>query len=204
MLNAGILRYPEDRLIRQLLGTTLRLIAETVETNTIANVTAKLQLLQAALGLDPLDEEALRMVAKITQRREGSYDRSLAALRQTLASGKATALSHACMGIIQFNAGDAKASEFHLRRATDLGINAHSLLANLSTCVEPHRALELITLAIEHAPDRVELRALRGRLLAQQERWREALQDLEFAASRLPDRQGIERLLKQVRDKMDI
>lgn len=203
ILSSALRAYPDEPLIRQLLGTAVRHLAENVEANSLENVAVKLQLLQAALRLDPKGAEALRMVAKLTRRRDGGYGGTLKALRQTVAGGKSNALSHACLGILSFNSGDLKAAEFHLNLATELGINAAGLLANMVVHEEPSRALELASLAVRIAPENPVPRAVRGQLLMREKRWNAALEDLEFAASKLPENQTIAALLQQLREKVE-
>lgn len=157
---------------------------------------ARLDLLVRGLRLDPAKGELLQRLAEVLDGGGPGAESVRASLRALLAEGQAATAVHFLLGIDDWRGGRFASARLHWemahRAAPELALVANNLAWALASGPDPDlaRALDLIDQAIDRTPDEPRLRGTRGRVLARQGRWREALLDLEAA---LPaDRSGRE------------
>jgi tetratricopeptide (TPR) repeat protein len=108
-------------------------------------------------------------------------------LQQNIAEGRALALSHLALGTLGGQIGEDEQSQFHLERAQALLPDVPLIANNLAfylvrkTPPDPDRAFQLVELALKTWPSDPRLLDTRGHVLVKQERWKEAIRDLELA-----------------------
>jgi len=144
-----------------------------------------LELTSAALKSDPSNSAALLMLTEMT-RDDSAGEDALTMLKERLANGESPWLIHMALGTRLLELGQLEEGAEHLEQAVKLNPSAAIAMNNLAWTlatqepVDLKRAENLAIRAVELAPGNPQIRETRGQIYLKQERWKEALADLEL------------------------
>jgi tetratricopeptide (TPR) repeat protein len=164
----------------------------------------RLKLLEQALRYRPDHPVVLARLGQFADDSSEVGRQALDVLNDLLARGQAPATIHLILGTSAAQAERWDAARLHLEQASQLNPETPALLNNLAwvlasaTPPQLDRALRLANAAIDVDPTHPEMRETRGVILARQQRWNEALPDLERALVALPGRASLHRTLADV------
>ena len=122
---------------------------------------------------------------------------------EAIAQGDEPALAHFAMAIVLWKEGKLNQALWHLETshgyAPDLPFVANNLAWLLITRESPNyaRALQLVTRAIDSAPSDPRYRDTRGTIYLRQEKWSQAIHDLEIALKSTKNRVPIHKKLER-------
>ncbi|HJZ91219.1 MAG TPA: tetratricopeptide repeat protein [Gemmataceae bacterium] len=157
-----------------------------------------LTLLDKGLTNDPANQDLLNRLLDLLRVGGPDADTARATLRSLLARGGAGgAHIHFALAVDARLRGDTAAEILHLEQAHRLdpkmGLIANNLAWVLSKPPTPDlpRALTLANLAVEREPANPMYRDTRGRILLAQQKWAEALVDLEITLAKAPETPGL-------------
>lgn len=158
----------------------------------------QLEFIQQALTVDPTNSSGLQTLAALATSEEGEdSEAAQEMLRQVLADGRATAVVHLVIGTSAIKKDDFELAELHLKQAQKLNSRIPAVLNNLAWVLsrrsppQKDEAIKLLDNAIVLLPSHPEIRETRGQLLAEQEKWEDAITDLEYALNYYKDRPKI-------------
>jgi tetratricopeptide (TPR) repeat protein len=143
-----------------------------------------LALTSSALRADPSNTAALTLLTDLT-RDAATGEEAIGLLKEQLAAGESPWLIHMILGTRALELGNTKEGAEHLEQAVKLNPGAAVAMNNLAWTLateEPSdlsRAETLVTQAAQLAPANPQIRETRGQIYLKQERWKEALTDLE-------------------------
>ncbi len=131
-------------------------------------------------------------------------------LSGVLAEAKEPALAHLALGNVCWMEKDTDAAKFHFERAVTINKKLTVVLNNLAWIVahdeqspDPERALGLIASALELEPNNPRFLDTRGTILMKQERWKEAVTDLEASMDAIPDKSAVHGKLATVYEHLN-
>jgi tetratricopeptide (TPR) repeat protein len=162
-----------------------------------------------ATAAPPAGSGAWAAVAARLAQRVADADRARAVLRRLLAQGHAPAQTHFALGVDAWAQGRAAEARLHWERANEIAPGTPVIANNLAWLLfrsdppDLPRALGLVNLAIEKAPQETNFRDTRGHILARMGKWREALADLEAALPNTANSTQMHRTLADVYDHLD-
>jgi tetratricopeptide (TPR) repeat protein len=146
--------------------------------------------------------------ARLAQR-TGDAEHARQVLRRLLAQGQATAQAHFALGVDAWAHGRVKEARLHWERANQLAPHSPVIANNLAWLLyqldppDLPRALLLMNLAIETAPNDMNYRDTRGHIFLKMGKWKEALADLEAALPTTPNGPEMHRSLAEVYEHLD-
>lgn len=202
VLLAGI-RESEDTRLKEALADLYVHMSDRL-TSQETELGNRLKLLEQALRYRPDHPVVLARLAQFTDDSTEVGRQALDVLHDLLARGQAPATIHMILGTSAAQAERWDAARLHLEQASQLNPETPAVLNNLawvlanSTPPQLDRALRLANAAIDVDPAHPEMRETRGVILARQQRWKEALPDLERALAALPGRTSLHRTLADV------
>jgi tetratricopeptide (TPR) repeat protein len=144
-----------------------------------------LALTSAALKADPSNLNAMFLLTDLTRDVIAGKE-SVGLLKQHLAAGESPWLIHLVLGTRALELGNSEEGAEHLEQAVKLNPSAAVAINNLAWTLanqEPMdlgRAETLAAQAVQLAPGNPQIRETRGQIYMKQERWKEALTDLEL------------------------
>jgi tetratricopeptide (TPR) repeat protein len=169
----------------------------------------QLGLVEKGLFADPTNVALLNRLLAAVSAKGAEADQARATLRALLAGGKATAMAHFALGVDAWHRGEKQEARDHWeqahKQAPHLTAVANNLAMFLADADPPDlpRALELINLVLEQAPEEANFRDTRGQIYMKLGKWREALTDLETALGKTPaPGAGLHRRLATVYDQL--
>jgi tetratricopeptide (TPR) repeat protein len=169
-----------------------------------------LDLLDKGLTSDPANSDLLNRLLELLRVGGPNADAARAKLQGLLARGGAGAAHiHFALAVDARLRGDAATEKLHLERSFQLDPKAGLIANNLAwvLCHSPSpdlpRALTLANLAVEREPANPAFRDTRGRILLAQQKWAEALADLELALARDPDSPDLHAALADAYEHLD-
>jgi tetratricopeptide (TPR) repeat protein len=152
----------------------------------------QLALVEKGLGHSPNDLDLMnRLMAAVTKGGEDA-DQARAALRSLLARGQARGIAHFALGVDAWQRGEKEEAGVHWEQANKLAPHltevANTLAMHLAEADPPDlpRALQIVNLALERAPNHPNYRDTRGQIYMKMGRWHDALPDLEAASGKSP------------------
>jgi tetratricopeptide (TPR) repeat protein len=158
------------------------------------NLEQALILLEEAAALAPNDPRVVERLAQLTRTGSAARDEARRLLRSIVASGRPTAAAHLLLGAIAAEDGEVDAAETHFELGLELRPETLGLMNNLAWVLahaespDLERALQLIDIVHEKAPDNPEVLETRGQILAKLGQWRQCIVDLEKARPSMPER----------------
>jgi tetratricopeptide (TPR) repeat protein len=144
-----------------------------------------LSLTSAALKADPSNTNAVMMLTELARDVIAGKE-SVGLLKQQLAAGEHPWLIHLILGTRSLELGDVQEGAEHLEQAVKLNPTAAVAMNNLAWTlanqepVDLKRAETLAAQAVNISPGNAQIRETRGQIYLKQERWKEALTDLEL------------------------
>jgi len=151
------------------------------------------ELLAEGLKYNPREFLLFDRIMKVLQRDDEVTEQAHQFLVANLARGRVSMLCHLLLGTFEGQRGNTAQAIGHLQQAYELDSSAYIVANNLAWYLahtDPPRldeAFQLADLLANQWPKIAAIRDTRGQILAKQERWQEALVDLEAA---LPDMAG--------------
>jgi tetratricopeptide (TPR) repeat protein len=170
----------------------------------------KFRLLDQGLAHDPSNSKLLERLLTLTRQDGPEAVGARASLQALLARGEASATLHLALGVDAWQRGDQAAAQVHLdeaqRLAPQMPVVANNLAWVLAHAPQPDlpRALGLVNLALQRAPNEPNFRGTRGHILVRMERWKEALPDLEAALGKDPKNVSLHQDLAETYDRLGI
>jgi tetratricopeptide (TPR) repeat protein len=168
-------------------------------------VAKRWDLLQKGLELDSTNAQLIDRLTGYLGGGGAEGEKASALIRQTLAKGEATAISHFLLGLDAWQRNSKDEAELHWDRANQLAPNVPVIANNLAFLLafdakktDLPRALKLIDLVIEQAPQNPTYRDTRGKIYARMGKWKEALADLELVNARDTNFPGIHAILAEI------
>jgi tetratricopeptide (TPR) repeat protein len=147
-----------------------------------------------ALTYEPNHGQALnRLMAYAKAKVKGNEDLK-SILGRVIAEAEQPAMAHLAMGNLCWLEDDRTAASFHFERAMDIREDMALVMNNLAWLIaddeEPdlERALGLVNSALEQQPDSPNFHDTRGTIYFHQEKWMEALKELEPALKGLKNK----------------
>jgi tetratricopeptide (TPR) repeat protein len=167
------------------------------------NLRLRVDLVQKGLDYAANNTTLLQQLVSLSQFEGPEGDTARAAITRLLANGEASALLHFVLGSDAWRQGDTEKARHHFAVAFELKPNlpliANNLAALLALSKEPDlpRAFSIIQPLVEEFPEDPHFRDTRGQILVRQEKWQDAVKDLEFALPKLPEKRGTHMALAQ-------
>lgn len=180
--------------LRRMISEGLRIKYVEAMSSDGSRVEDHLQLLDAALRMDPTNPAVTEEVAKLIASGETASETLNAALRERLADGEATAMTHLVMASGKLKRGEIEAALPNLELAYQQAPNAPVILNNLAMALalarpsEIERSRELIERAIRIDPRSAEYRDTRAQVLEIQGDLAAAIKSYEQAIQLDPSR----------------
>ena len=168
----------------------------------------QLTLVQKGLSYDPSNTALLNRLLKVLTAGGPDADKARSTLQSMLARGEAPGVVHFALGVDAWHAGQRQRAQLHWERATELAPYLTLATNNLAMLLmegdppQLPRALQLINLVLDKAPDNPNFRDTRGRIYAKMGKWREALDDLEAALTAAAANPSLHRCLASVYDHL--
>ena len=167
-----------------------------------ATLSELLGYLNRALVYDPNYAPALnRLMAYSTASVDENEDLK-SVLASVIAGGERPALAHVALGNLCWLEGNQEEAIFHFESALGIRSDIAVLLNNLAWLLahreenpEIDRAIALINLSLQQAPNNVDFLDTRGSILMLKQNWKAAVVDLEKALGEIKDKQSIHRKL---------
>jgi tetratricopeptide (TPR) repeat protein len=181
---------------------------DTLKSDTKSSSVERLAMLEKGLKHDPSNQVLLERLLGMTQLPEPEAGSARAALQDMLANGKSPGMVHFALGVDALRQGNAEQARLHWERALELSPEMPALANNLAWMIasdkSPNlpRALSLVNLALQRAPDDLNFHHTRGGILFKMGRDKEALADLEAALPRFPENPQIHEQLAQIYDRL--
>jgi tetratricopeptide (TPR) repeat protein len=175
-----------------------------------ASTETKFRLLDQGLGHDPSNSKLLERLVNWTRQEGPDAVAARASLQALLARGEASATVHLALGVDAWQRGDRAAALVHLEAAHRLAPQMPVVANNLAWVVahgpQPDlpRALQLVNVALERAPNEPSFRGTRGYILVRMEKWKDALPDLEAALSKDPKSTSLHQDLAETYDRLGV
>jgi tetratricopeptide (TPR) repeat protein len=164
-----------------------------------------LGLLDKGLTNDPANQDLLNRLLDLLRVGGPDADQARSTLQGLLARGGAGgAHIHFALAVDARLRGDAAAEVIHLEQAHRLDPKMPLISNNLAWVLSKQpspdlpRALTLANLAVEREPANPAFRDTRGRILLAQQKWSEALVDLEMTLAKAPETPGLHGALADV------
>lgn len=194
----------DDAALQQALTKTFLAMADRLNTRDQRELGQHLVLLGKALQASPHDPAVLDRLAMFVRYSGLPADTMRTRLRELLVEGQTPATVHLLLGSMAAAAARWDEARLHLEQAYRLDSRLPALLNHLAWALtkgetpEIERALQLADHAVKLNPDEPEMRATRGRILTQLQRWQEALSDLEAALAASSEAGELHAALAQV------
>lgn len=170
----------------------------------------RLRLLTKALKIAPDEAAVLQRLLEVSQVKGTVGDEARRRFSDLIASGDAPASAYMLAGTDALVRGDRDAGIRLLEQAQRLNPEFYQTLNNLAWAVafgpkpDLERALRIANAAVEKAPSNARVRDTRGRILAKQQRWQEALVDLELCAAAMKNDAEYHRVIAKVYEKLGL
>ena len=149
--------------------------------------TQAFQLVAAAMSWNPDDPKVFDEMMKLVELNDATAEKARDFLRDNIATGKATGISHLLLGTSLEKAGDLQNAGFHLEQAFKLlpegPIVANNLAWHLVYLDPPEtdRAMKLIEAVIKRFPNVPAYIDTRGHVYLKQRDWKKAIDDFEIS-----------------------
>ncbi|MCA9051911.1 MAG: tetratricopeptide repeat protein, partial [Planctomycetaceae bacterium] len=192
ILAAG-LRQQDTWLLRVAMTRVYIHWADSVEGLSEDDQRRRFGLLAEAMKYNPNETALFDRLMKILNEGGGASEDTKQFLLKSIAEKRAVGISHLILGTAAWTGGDKAEAGVHLERAFAELPDALAVANNFSWFLvnkaqsEPERALELISPMAERFPENHFVRDTRGHILLKLGRWKDAVDDLEFAVRGLPD-----------------
>lgn len=131
-------------------------------------------------------------------------------LQNNIAEGRAVGVSHLILGTAAWIEDDEENASVHLQRAFSLMPQALTVANNFAWYLvnkdpaEPERALEMIQPVVSKEPKNHYVRDTRGHIFLKLGRWKEAIDDLEYAVAELRNHSSTHRGLATAYEKLGL
>jgi len=189
------LRISHESIYSQALSETCAVWARNLAMKDAGNLVLRIRVIQMGLQASPRNPSLLELLLEISHGLEGREGISAReALVRILAEGAPSALLHFIIGNDALKQGDETLALKHFELAYDQDPQMPAVTNNLAMLLihrekqDPLRALSLIqTALVKYASDPY-LRDTRGQIFVKLGRWKEAVEDLEFALPKLNSR----------------
>lgn len=197
LLRDGLARNPEGPFSQAIAQAFVQRFDQ-LQSQEGSNAAIQLELLRLALEHDPDSQAVLNRIIALGESSEEDLQATKQVLETLLASGYANAFAHFVLGCKAWEANETDSAIFHLERAYHLDDSLGPVANNLAWVLSQDETLSLDTRRLERAlalmnsvvdewPSVASYRDTRGQVLVKLERWREALDDLEFALVTMED-----------------
>jgi tetratricopeptide (TPR) repeat protein len=163
----------------------------------------RLALLEQGLGFDPENPRLLQRLFVLTRLNGDEAEQARAALRRSLARGKAAATVHMLLGADAAARGQTEEARRHCEQAYKLAPHLTGAANNLAWMLahadppDLPQALTLVNGVLEREPRNASFLDTRGHVLAKMGRYQEALADLETVLRERPDNAELHRILAE-------
>ncbi|MBX3423489.1 MAG: hypothetical protein KF752_18190 [Pirellulaceae bacterium] len=190
----GLSEYKEDPQLKRLLSDAYLLRFEKTKKVTEERYEVDLTLLDMALTADSTNPVLQEKIAELVALRRITNDKLVGHLREQIAAGRATAISHLLMGISNIRQSQFQQAIVHLEVAVSLSPNNPYILNNLALCLARHqpgqlaRAKQLIETAIQVGGPDAERLDTYGEILASSGDSVAAIRALESSIAMQPNR----------------
>ncbi|MEQ9411980.1 MAG: tetratricopeptide repeat protein [Fuerstiella sp.] len=184
-------QHEKSALLRTALARVYIHWADSVEGFSEADNQRKFALLAEAMKHNPHEAALFDRLMKILDQQGTVSEDARRFLLRNIAAKRAVGISHLMLGTSAWIDGDDAEASIHLERAfvelPDAATVANNFawyLANKEPA-EPEKALKLIQPILEKAPQNHYIRDTRGHIYLKLGRWKEAVDDLEYAVQAL-------------------
>lgn len=203
------LQLTNNPLYRQLIGSVYVLWLKNTRSQSQADQALQLALINSALKFDAANPDMLQILMDLSKGtgKEAERAKDLITL---LSNGVMPATLHMVLGNDAWRTGDYSRARIHLDQAfkldptlTDVGNNLAWSYANQEP-KDLERALALANSVVAAKPALPQYRDTRGQILAQMNRWLDALYELELALPGMATDEKLHRTLATVYQKLEM
>jgi tetratricopeptide (TPR) repeat protein len=202
LAQAGLNEYPESRELKSLLSSSYMLaFEESAKKN--GETGLRLELLDLAMKADPTNPSVQEKIASLVASGVLLSEPIAAFLREKLASGKATVLTHVLLAIGHIRKEELEKAMVHLEVAYGMAPTSPVILNNLALCLartKPEqlpRAKKLMEVALSVSPPNAEMLDSYGEILMQLKDYVTAIRAFEAALTVEQDRQDTRKKLAE-------
>lgn len=210
LAQSGLHQYRDSEQLKRLLSNGFILQFDATRETVDVTDESRLNLLELAMRADPTNSHVLEKLSALVASKSISSEEVAAKLRQHLASGKLTAISHLLLAIAHLRDSDLEKAMVHLEMAHSQSPNNPIILNNLALCMARIRPNELpqAKALIERAlavggPDAERLDTY-GEILARGGDYLSAVRAFEAALDRNPDANSTRRKLAEAYERMSM
>jgi tetratricopeptide (TPR) repeat protein len=143
--------------------------------------------LKKALDWNPKSIAAYQLLGQLVSTSSDSGKEAIEILEQALVEGKTnSALVHTILGTAFLDQKNYESARHHLEMAHKLNPRMPIIINNLALALSSQkdpdlkRASKMIDVALEQAPNNVQIRESRGQIALRMKKWKEALSDFEY------------------------
>ena len=189
------LTYDDNERLRLGLTRVYIFWADSIEGNSEEDALVRFKLLAKGMEYNPNDVFLFDRFMRILERRGKAADDAKAFLYRGIVEGDAhgdvAGICHLLLGTAGWIEQDEQKASVHLERAFALLPQATTVANNFAWYLaskdppEPERALKMIVPVLARTPDNHYVRDTRGHIYLKLGRWKEAVDDLEYALQEL-------------------
>ncbi|MFO0942625.1 MAG: hypothetical protein U0930_17960 [Pirellulales bacterium] len=205
----GLHKYPNSVQLRRVLSNSYMLVFEKASKNP-ATGDIRIAVLDQAMRTDPSNPAVMERVADLVSRGKLVDENILNYLREQLASGKATAITHLLVAVGHLKQQQMDKAIVHLEIAEGLSPNNPVILNNLALCIARSRpdqlpkARKMAEFAITIAGRDAELLDTYGEILSLMSDHKGAVRAFEASLSVNQDRPNTRKKLADVYNKISM
>jgi Flp pilus assembly protein TadD len=194
--------------VRHSLAACYAALARAAGTGPQPNREAQLKLVQQGLHYSPADIGLLQSLLDLSNQTGKEGDEARAAWQKMITERAPQWIEHLLLGLDDWNHGKKQTARVHLEQAHRLSPESAWVANNLAWMLlksdppDLERALALADAAVKQAPDDSRFRDTRGQILLKQEKWQDALAELELALRGREDNPGVHEALAVAYEKL--